>query len=148
MSPMRPRPICAARFSPQVCLSRCAERFSAVIGPTSSKTMIGTDRNVTTFQAAPMSAPMIRPRTPNRSSMAWMMTDTVADRTAHGRMRCRPRLRDAERHAERRVAALEPLVRAGAERGEEVGLHERDADVGAEAEEVGDDVRVSTRCRR
>ena len=50
------------------------------------------------------------------------------------------RLRDAERHAEIRVATLEPLVRAGAERGEEVGLHEGDADVRAEAEHVGDDV--------
>ena len=53
--------------------------------------------------------PMMRPRNPKRSSMAWMMTETVAERTAHGRMRC-SRVRDAERHAERHVAALEALV--------------------------------------
>ena len=68
--------------------------------------MIGTVRNVTTFHAAPMRLPMIRPRKPKRSSIAWMITETVAESTAHGRMRCRRDCATPSAWLEVRVAAL------------------------------------------
>ena len=57
----RPAPM---MFSPQVCFSSVPERLSAFTGPTSSNTMIGTVRNVTTLHAAPIRLPMMLPDDP------------------------------------------------------------------------------------
>ena len=74
-------------FSPQVCFSSVPERLSAFTGPTSSNTMIGTARKVTTLHAAPNRLPISVPTMPNRSSIAWMTALIVACTSAHGRMR-------------------------------------------------------------
>ncbi len=58
MPPARPMPALPIRFSPQVCLSAPALRFTASTGPTSCAASTGTTRKVATVQPKP-----IRPTT-------------------------------------------------------------------------------------
>ncbi len=53
---------------------------------TCSSTMSGSTRNVTNDHAIPMSPMTIRPRKPARSSIALMISETVAVTIAHGRI--------------------------------------------------------------
>ena len=54
-----------------------------MIGPVDSIATTGIARKVTIRHAAPNRLAMIAPRNPARSSIAWMIIDTVVFRIAH-----------------------------------------------------------------
>ena len=140
-----PIPALAIMFSPHVRLNSSADRFTASIGPTCSITSTGSTRNVTSDHASPTSAPMIRPRMPERSSIARSTSDTVALEHRPRQQHVRARARGVHGFADRHGLAAEAAVGREHERGVEEHDDVGDRDVADDAEDPRERLRRSLR---